>query len=559
MHSFMRAGMLALLAGAVFGQSPDAPKFDIADVHASPKSANAGFRPGAPRNGRYEMKNATMLDLVRLAYGFSADTIAGGPNWLELDRFDVIAKIPSGADKEAQKAMLQSLLEDRFKLIVRKETKPVNTWVLAAGKQYHLKEADGSGQTGCKMPESSGAPVEGGLRLMGIGQDGKATQINISPGGLVQYSCRNLTMAAFAVEMKRMLGAQLGPEPVIEETGLKGMWNFDLHFSIGIVPPNGQAAEHITLAEAVDKQLGLKLEQKPVPKQVLTIASVNRTPSPNPPGVAEALPAPTAPKEFEVADVKLAPPPSGPVQIQMQMQPGGRFVCRGCPLGFIITRAFSAGGVNLINNRDQIAGMPAGVDAVRVDITARTTLDAAAGPVFDNEALAPMLRNLLADRFKLAFHDEERPVTAYSLTAVKPKMKKADPESRIFCRRGQAPPGSPPATQVLTCQNATMAFFAEQLLQNNPALTWPVPDATGIEGGWDFTLSWSAVAGVALNGPGRGGDGGQPGALPSADDPNGGYTIFEAIEKQLGLKLKGEKRNEKMIVIDHIEMKPTEN
>ena len=184
-----------------------------------------------------------MLDLVRTAYGFNPDTILGGPNWLELDRFDLIAKVADGADVEAQKAMLQSLLEDRFKLVARKETKPIPTWVLAAGKQPRLKEADGSGQTGCRIPDASGGPpVEGGIRFFRMEPDGKQTQINLGPGGVVQYSCRNMTMAAFAAELRRMMGVQLGQEPVVDDTGLKGAWNFDVKWSIGLIasPESGR-------------------------------------------------------------------------------------------------------------------------------------------------------------------------------------------------------------------------------------------------------------------------------------------------------------------------------
>src|SRR5215467_13331326 len=165
MQSLICAGAMTLLAVAAFGQSGGAPTFDVADVRVSPKAPNTFMRTSPPRNGRYEIKNATMLDLVRTAYGFNPDTILGGPNWLEFDRFDVVAKIAAGTDADAQKAMLRSLLEDRFKLVARTETKPVPTWVLAAGKQPHLKEADASGQTGCRIPDSaSGTPPEGGLR-----------------------------------------------------------------------------------------------------------------------------------------------------------------------------------------------------------------------------------------------------------------------------------------------------------------------------------------------------------------------------------------------------------
>jgi uncharacterized protein (TIGR03435 family) len=266
---------------------------------------------------------------------------------------------------------------------------------------------------------------------------------------------------------------------------------------------------------------------------------------------------PPAPNEFEVADVKLAAPPS-PSQppIFMQVQPGGRFTCRGCPMRMLLSRAFNS------NNNDRLAGLPAGIDSVFVDVIAKTSSDAEAGPTFDPDFIAPLVRNLLVERFKMKYHEEERPVTAYSLIAEKPKLKKADPDSRIFCRRGRAAPGSPPGSQTLTCQNATMALLVEQLGTGFPGLSWPVLNATGLEGGWDFSLTFSILPPALFSAAGRGGLPGadpQAIALPSASDPNGGYTVFEAIEKQLGLKLKEEKRNERVIVVDHLETTPTEN
>jgi uncharacterized protein (TIGR03435 family) len=366
-----------------------------------------------------------------------------------------------------------------------------------------------------------------------------------------------MTMAAFAAELRRMMGVQLGQEAVVDDTGLKGAWNFDVKWSIGLLPLPNQG-EQIPVADAIDKQLGLKLEQRPLPKQVLVIESVSRTPTPNPANLIELLPTPPAPTEFEVADVKLAAPPSPsqPPMIMMQMQPGGRFTCRGCPMRLLLSRAFNS------NNNERLAGLPAGIDSMRVDVIAKTSSDAVTGPGIDPEVIAPLLRNMFADRFKMTYHEEERQVTAYSLVSDKPKLKKADPDSRIFCRRGQAPPGSAPGSQTLTCQNATMTFFAEQLLQGYPGLNWPVLNATGLEGGWDFAFTFSMFPQALLNAAGRGGPpGGDPqsGALPSASEPGGGYTVFEAIEKQLGLKLKAEKRNEKVIVVDHLEPTPTEN
>src|SRR4051812_48867486 len=93
-------------AALAFAQSEAEPKFVAADVHVSPKSANPFFRMLGARGGRYEVKSATMVDLIRTAYGFDADKILGGPSWLELDRFDVAAKLPPDATPDSQKLML---------------------------------------------------------------------------------------------------------------------------------------------------------------------------------------------------------------------------------------------------------------------------------------------------------------------------------------------------------------------------------------------------------------------------------------------------------------------
>jgi uncharacterized protein (TIGR03435 family) len=75
----------------VFGQAPEAtPTFEIADVHGSARTSNPNpyTTGGVLRAGRYDLRNATMLDMIRTAWGVDPDTILGGPNWLETDRFD---------------------------------------------------------------------------------------------------------------------------------------------------------------------------------------------------------------------------------------------------------------------------------------------------------------------------------------------------------------------------------------------------------------------------------------------------------------------------------------
>src|SRR5580658_2260996 len=96
-RSSARIGFIALLSALVFGQTAGAPpKFDIADVHVSPKATNPFMRGGVFRAGRYEIRTASMVDLIGTAYGVDADKVLGGPNWLDSDRFDVVAKAPLG-------------------------------------------------------------------------------------------------------------------------------------------------------------------------------------------------------------------------------------------------------------------------------------------------------------------------------------------------------------------------------------------------------------------------------------------------------------------------------
>src|SRR5579863_2336602 len=127
---------LILIAGSSFAQTAeDGPKFEAADVHVSAKTTNAFLRNSPVHAGRYEIKTATMVDLVHLAYGYDSDKVLGGPNWLEMDRFDITAKVPAGSNPETQKEMLQALLQDRFHLVTRKEIRPLLTFALVQGKK----------------------------------------------------------------------------------------------------------------------------------------------------------------------------------------------------------------------------------------------------------------------------------------------------------------------------------------------------------------------------------------------------------------------------------------
>ena len=112
----------------------------------------------------------------------------------------------------------------------------------------------------------------------------------------------------------------------------------------------------------------------------------------------------------------------------------------------------------------------------------------------------------------------------------------------------------------------TMAQFAQLLPGIAPGyLRTKVVDATGLDGGWDFTFSFSPAGAMQMGG-GRGGDGGgspaagsPAAATPEASEPSGGLSLFDAMAKQLGLKLEMQKRPLAVVVIDHVERKPVDN
>jgi uncharacterized protein (TIGR03435 family) len=547
--------LAALLSMAAFSQSTGAspagapPAFEVADVHASADAANPFPYMKGPfvRGGRYEVRSATMADLIATAYGVTADKVVSGPSWLEMDRFDAIAKIPADSTPETREAMLQALLADRFNLVVHKDTRPLPAYALTAGKHPALKKADGSGETGCKFTRPTPDRPAGGP----------------APMPTFLYSCRNMTMAAFAEGLRNMAAAFLyiGDNLVADQTGLEGSWDFDFKYT-----QRGRsaaaAADTVTIFDALDKQLGLKLEPAQVPMAVIVVDNVNRKPTGNLPGVTERLQVAPAPTEFDVAAVK----PTDPDYrgMNFQIQPGGRVNLQGVTLKFLIDQAW-----NLTD--DMLVGAPKWMDTDRFDIVAKASSAVfATGPSsgpsmdIDIDAVFLMVRALLADRFKLATHMEDRPVPAYTLVAVKPKMKRADPSSRTLFKEGPAtldakdPRNANPAlARLVTCQNMTMAQFAEKLQSIAPGyIHSPVLDATGIDGAWDFTLSFSP-AGMAQGGGGRGGDAGPPsGAAVEASEPGTGLTLLEAVEKQLGLKLVMQKRSIPVLVIDHVEQKP---
>ena len=539
----------SLLSVAAFGQPAETmAKFEVADVHSSPHITQPIVRGPFFSTTRYELRFATMLDLIRTAYNVDPEKISGGPSWLEMDRFDVFAKTPEKSNAESRRRMLQSLLADRFSLATHEDSRPMAAYALTAGKHPQLKESDGSGESGCKFDVQNapnGPPAGGGPITLPV----------------INYTCRNITMAAFARGMLDMAGAAqyFNNKLVVDQTELAGSWDFGFRFTPKIPAAIPTTGEVIPLFDAVEKQLGLKLDLTNVPMPVIVVDKVNRKPTQNSPEAMKSFP--PLPTEFEVASLKPMPPGGGPNGARPDIK-NGRLYIPGISLKNLINVGWD------VNGDDMLVNAPKWLDEDRYELLAKAPEGVAIGDLTPSrsaipvniDALRPMIRKLVEERFNMKAHTEDRPINAYSLVAAKPKMKKSDPAARTKWEEGALPDAKPGKNtnaslgRLVTCHNVTMAQFAELLPTIAPGyLRTDVIDATGLDGGYDFTFSFSPAGLANLNrGPAADGN-------SDATDPSGAVSLFEALSNQLGLKLEQQKRTFAVLVIDHIDRKPTEN
>ena len=238
-----------------------------------------------PQPGRLTGVNATAKALIRFAYDLSNFQVAGGPSWLDDDRFDLTAKANGNPSVAQDRAMLRRLLAERFKLVAHTETRtlPIYALVMARndarlGPRLHRAQAncDPSADWAQTGPTGVGFPLTSSLPSCGYFGFSPGTDLPAARGGL---AFRGLTMAGIAKLLVPMVNRN-----VSDQTGLAGYFDGDFDFALELPPPppppgvpNPWTREQfLSVFTVFPEQLGLKLDSRRGPVEVLVVDSVER-------------------------------------------------------------------------------------------------------------------------------------------------------------------------------------------------------------------------------------------------------------------------------------------
>ena len=256
--------------------------------------------------------------------------------------------------------------------------------------------------------------------------------------------------------------------------------------------------------------------------------------------------------EFSVASIK--PNKSGSNGVRLMFSQDG-FKGDNAPLKFLIRVAFNV-------NDDQIVAEPDWAATSHFDIDAKVdSADLATLKNLSFEQRGEMIRQLLADRFGLKYHQETRDLAVYALVVAKggPKIKQATPGD-TYPNGFKGPDGKGGAGMMMNANGEVTAQGVEmsnlvRILSQQTGRT--VIDKTGLTGKFDFTLKMPAMHGPTPMPHAKDGAAAS-GAEDAAPDDSGEASIFTDVEEQLGLKLESQKAPLPVYVIDHIEQ-PSEN
>lgn len=259
-----RIVLSVILSMPVLGQTPAGGlEFEAATVKTNKSGDLAPSRD--MRGGQIYLRNLTLRLLLAAAYNMQQDQLSGAPSWFDSDHFDVVAKVPPDTKADDRLVMLQNLLKKSFNLALHQEDKVLPGYALVVSKR------------GSKLKES---------------EAGRLSCTSGTVGMLLHVSCQHASAGDVANVVMKSAQDYLHGGQVIDSTGLNGTWEFSLDwtsarlYDAATSNPDGTsnappATSVISFSQALEDQLGLRLESKKIPTPILVIDHADRVPTEN--------------------------------------------------------------------------------------------------------------------------------------------------------------------------------------------------------------------------------------------------------------------------------------
>ena len=484
------------------------PPFNIV---AGPNENFVGFKFS---NAEFLATHATLPQIIRMAYGVLDFQVTGGPDWLNREKYDVAAKFLNGMEDakvwslpqdeqtsrmDQRRLELQSLLADRFRLVVHRETRqlPIYSLTIAASGPK-LQKASPRDAYANGMKRRDGVPMGAGLW---VPQAGVLVGQGVSTGLLAAH-----------------LSNQFG-RVIVDNTGLSGKYDFKLQFT----PDKDEAA---SLLSAIPEQLGLQLTPQTGPVEMIVIDRAE--PAENVAGTARLL----KPVAAQISTQTGSQSPS-PAFVNVSITPKGT----AAPDAVLRTRIEQHNGNASFENQSlkDLLRIAFGVDRSQIsgsewissglyDMTVK-----AGTPLHGNE-FGQEFQQLLIDRFKIGFHRELRSLPVYELVIGTSGSKLV--EEAPGTNRGNH----------FNADNGTMTASGVRIKELvdflQPQIGHPIVDKTGLKGTYDFAMTvenWQKTR-----------------KLDNGNDPQI-EALMRAVSEQLGLELKPANDPVEVLVIDHAE------
>jgi uncharacterized protein (TIGR03435 family) len=265
--------LILLLASAAAAQ-----EFEVASVklHVARDGEGNGSKmtggPGTDDPGRIVVTNRTLRTLIIEAYVIRNFQIEH-PDWMGDRRYDIVAKVPAGATHQDSRLMMRKLLEDRFELKIRRETRDLSVYALTIAKGG-IKMTQSTATT----PGITGENID--MSKLKTGSDGFSQMPAGAQTILTNYTQAGAKTIATRQTIPKILTwlTSVVEKPVFDETGLKGEYNFSM---VWAPPGNMNLDTAADIFTALPKQVGLKLESRKRPVEMLIVEGGRKDPIEN--------------------------------------------------------------------------------------------------------------------------------------------------------------------------------------------------------------------------------------------------------------------------------------